>query len=211
MASKRAKRAAAVQAAARFRVPDESEVWRGEESWQQDWHSEAAEERLAPPKRKQAARRGAAGAAEAAAVATAAGTEAAHETVPPQTQQDVVAELEQWLRANRNKNTAATYASAWRQFVRWATEVANPQRAAAAHVDLQHPSEADAALYMRHIVTVKGGTMQSVEVGAGGHRGPLPLHGPQPVQRRVRDADAPRAHADSPRQRDRRRRSAGSC
>ena len=112
-------------------------------------------------KRKPAARRGAA-ATEEGSSGGGSSNEQRRTGSAPQTQQGVLSGLEQWLRANRNKNTAATYASAWRQFARWATEVANPQRAAAAHVDLQPPSEADVALYMRHIVTVKGGTMQSV-------------------------------------------------
>ena len=85
-----------------------------------------------------------------------------------QTQEEVRAEMEQWLRDNRNKNTEATYSSAWRQFVRWATEVANPQRAAAAHVDLQCPSEVDIALYMRYIVETKNGAMQTVEGALAG-------------------------------------------
>ncbi len=101
-----------------------------------------------------------------AAAATAAA--AAETTTTPATKQEVQAELLGWMQANRNQNTASTYASAWRQFERWAVEVANPQREATAHVDLQRPSETDVALYMRHIVTVKGGTMQSVGAALAG-------------------------------------------
>jgi len=80
----------------------------------------------------------------------------------------VQSEVERWLRANRNQNTAAAYASSWRQFEKWATETANPQRAAAARVNLQRPSAADVASYMRHIVEVKGGTIQSVDAALAG-------------------------------------------
>ena len=162
MTNKRVKRAAAVQAAAGFRVPGENEVWRDAERWQGDWHSEAPEPEP-EPKRKPAAAQRRATAAPAAAVATAPVAITASAT-----QGDVQEELRSWMQANRNQNTAATYASAWRQFERWATEVANPVREAAAHVDLQRPSETDVALYMRYIVQVKGGTMQSVGAALAG-------------------------------------------
>ena len=47
-------------------------------------------------------------------------------------------------------------------------ETANPQRKAAAWVDLRRPSPADVAAYMRHIVMMKGGTMQSVDGALAG-------------------------------------------
>lgn len=164
MTSKRTKRAAAVQAAAGFRVPGEDEVWGGAEQWQIDWRSEAPEAEPAEPKRKAtppAKRRAAKAAAAAATAATAAAQ-------TPATHREVETELLGWMQSNRNQNTATTYASAWRQFERWAVEVANPQREAAARVDVQRPSEMDVALYMRHIVTVKGGTMQSVGAALAG-------------------------------------------
>jgi integrase len=161
MDSKRTKRAAAVQAEVGFRVPGEDEVWRGAEQWQSDWRSEAPEPEAEPKRKPTAARRPAAAATAAAAAAPAAAT-------VPATQRDVQDELRRWMQSNRNQNTAATYASAWRQFERWATEVANPTREMAARVDLQRPSEMDVALYMRYIVQVKGGTMQSVGAALAG-------------------------------------------
>ena len=98
---------------------------------------------------------------------SSSGSSASAATVPA-TQRDVQEELRSWMQSNRNQNTAATYASAWRQFERWATEVANPPREMAARVDLQRPSKTDVALYMRYIVQVKGGTMQSVGAALAG-------------------------------------------
>jgi integrase len=154
--NKRPKRAAAARTEGGFREREEDEVWRdyGGGTWQEDWRSEAPDpsERKEEPGRKRKH--------------TTAPTQAP--STQQQTQEEVRAEIETWIRENRNQNTEAAYASAWRQFERWASEVANPQRAAAAHVDLQRPSEADVAAYVRHIVMVKRSTMQSVGTATAG-------------------------------------------
>lgn len=177
--SGRTKRAAATRAEGAFTEREEFEVWQGGEEWQGDWESEAApEEPLAaaaaaadasPPAKRRKAR---ALETESAEVRDTAETGDIDITPPAmmkvQTAAEAQAELERWMGANRNQNTTAAYASAWRQFERWATEVANPQRATAAQVDLQRPSGMDVALYMRYVVTVKGSTMQSVESALAG-------------------------------------------
>ncbi|HEY9249134.1 MAG TPA: tyrosine-type recombinase/integrase [Rariglobus sp.] len=167
--SGRTKRAAATKAQGNFLEREESEVWRGQEGWGDDWKSEAADEdkeaaaaaAASPPAKRRKAR------------APEVRDQPEGQDPPPttkkvETHEDVRADVLEWMRDHRNQNTATTYASAWRQFEKWAKETANPQRAAAAHVDLQRPDPVDVAAYMRHIVMVKGGTMQSVDGALAG-------------------------------------------
>ena len=66
----------------------------------------------------------------------------------PQSAEERRAELERWIGENRNANTHAAYTSRWKQFVKWATEIENAQRAGAdEHVNVGHPNEADVAQY----------------------------------------------------------------
>ena len=171
--SGRTKRAAAVRATGCLVERGEAEIYSGVEQWGDDWKSVAEEATAAadesPPTKRQKAR-----------APQTEGRDQPDDREQPQpqeqqgahghaeTQRDVHSEVELWLRANRNQNTAAAYASSWRQFVKWTEETANPQRAAAAHVNLQRPSAADVASYMRHIVEVKGGTIQSVDAALAG-------------------------------------------
>jgi integrase len=77
-------------------------------------------------------------------------------------------ELQRFVQANRNQNTSAVYASAWRQFERWVLTVENTTRAAGAEVDLARPEEEDVAAYMRYLVTVKHSPMTSVATALAG-------------------------------------------
>ena len=71
-------------------------------------------------------------------------------------------ELEAWMSANRNTNTTAAYASAWKQFDRWVNETVNPVRQEGEKVDSTRPSEIDVAGYMRYVVTEQGRPISAV-------------------------------------------------
>ena len=97
-----------------------------------------------------------------------AGRDAAAAPEGSVTKQQRREELQAFVQANRNQNTSAVYASAWRQFQRWAEEVENSTRAAEDKVDLSQPQEEDVAAYMRFLVTVKRSPMSSVATALAG-------------------------------------------
>ena len=73
-------------------------------------------------------------------------------------------EEKQWILANRNRNTARTYESGWKQFESWVNTFENPIRTPADYIRPTNPSNSDVAAYIRYIVEVKEGTMGSVAV-----------------------------------------------
>src|SRR5690606_27596670 len=80
----------------------------------------------------------------------------------PQTRAERRAEVLSFLEQNRNANTQATYASGWRQFVKWATEVENAKRAEGEKLDAERPEGEDIAAYLIYLVKHKGRKMGTV-------------------------------------------------
>jgi len=68
--------------------------------------------------------------------------------------------LHQWLQENRNPNTARTYDSSMRQFIRWAEGTGNAGLQQA--IDVDRPSEANVAAYMRYMILEQGKTMATL-------------------------------------------------
>ena len=166
--------------AANYVAPPLSAIWHPSselQGWQEDWSSD--EEAAVPTKRVKTTT----GSLAAAAVSTPNQTREEERRARKQTRKDALmkearrvaaatpqsaeerrAELEQWIGENRNANTHAAYTSGWKQFVKWATESENAQRAGAdEHVNVGHPNEADVAQYCKFIVIQKGCTMSSVQ------------------------------------------------
>jgi integrase len=136
-----------------------------DEEWQEDWRSVATAEETPPPKaprrqdrseRKEQQQRRTMQRREAVQqAAAAAGTVRL-------TKEEKSAELQTWMTEHRNQNTAATYASGWNQFRKWAETVSNPGSAADAQMDVERPEEEDVARYMRYMVETKRSPMSSV-------------------------------------------------
>ena len=143
------------------------------ETWQDDWRSDSEDEdtplrelypKLLAPEyaismedlRKERKRE------VQKAMATA--REQARQRAGTLTAEERTEEEKEWARKNRNRNTAATYESGWRQFAKWAEEMENPIRRAEERVDLERPSDSDVAAYARFIIQVKKGTMGSLAV-----------------------------------------------
>jgi len=55
-------------------------------------------------------------------------------------------DVDDYIAANRNPNTHAAYTSTYRQFMRWARDVEDSRRSAAAAIDVDRPSATDIAL-----------------------------------------------------------------
>ena len=149
-----------------YRLPDERDIFAAsstEERWQEDWTSEREEETvpsrriLGKPQKKERRR-------DPDEHPPRAAAEQGPPSGPPQTKQQRELELHEFMRAARNSNTQNTYASGWREFVRWVTAVENPIRTEDAKVDQERPSETDVAAYCRYIVMEKGNTIGSAEV-----------------------------------------------
>ena len=125
-------------------------------AWQADWSEEKEESEQSgrKPRRKRARQE----------EPTAEGAAAAGAPAPAvrRSREERRAELQRWLAANRNQNTAATYASGWRQFVRWVDEVNKTARSPEDRIDSERPEEEDVAGYMQHMVVSKGSPMTSV-------------------------------------------------
>lgn len=64
----------------------------------------------------------------------------------------------QWLRTERNQNTAKTYSSAMKQFQLWASTVENHRRTSENKVNCDRPSPLDVSLYVTYLVQVKQGS-----------------------------------------------------
>jgi hypothetical protein len=95
---------------------------------------------------------------EAVALATAA----AAASTTPQSEEQCLDELKEFIATNRNANTHAAYASGWRKFVFWADTIANPTRTAEARVDIERSTERHVAAYARYLVETKRTTMSTV-------------------------------------------------
>lgn len=81
-------------------------------------------------------------------------------TAPPRaTRRQRTESVDEFIAANRNANTHATFSSGWRSFTRWVTEVENPLRRADDAVDEERPSDSDIAAYMKYIVIDCGKTI----------------------------------------------------
>ena len=167
MSAPRRKRAATKGKA--YTERHDNDIYRGEaDRWQEDWHSVAEaqpkKQRREPPIRAAAATAPPPPAAAAAALAPPP----ACAQIVPQTAQQRAADLLAFIATERNQNTSAAYASAWRQFEKWAAAVENPLRTPAEAVDLTHPTEADVGQYIRYMVKTKGSPMSSVNVALAG-------------------------------------------
>lgn len=150
-----------------YAEPSNSEVYRPDslaERWQTDWVSESDSEegdalgQSTTSTRQQQYRERKRRRREAETRATEEATAA--EQV--QTTEERDNELRIYIAETRNQNTHRTYTSGMRQFRRWAQEVENKHRAAAAAVDVDHPREADVAQYARYLVETKRVTMSTV-------------------------------------------------
>lgn len=142
------------------------------EEWGLDWNSSSSDEEdiplrtlytqlLAPDEAitKEELRRERARERTKAMEAARARAEAA---TGEESKEDRLAEARTWIKDNRNRNTERTYESGWRQFTQWAQEFENPLRLTSDQIDLERPSEAEIAAYLRFVVEVKKGTMGSV-------------------------------------------------
>jgi integrase len=156
-----------------YAEPSEGDIWHPEgngERWQQDWTeaepaaepaaaaAPATAERPAPGKRKKGGRERTQDSDEEEPHAAAGGVTKAQRRE----------ELQRFIQTNRNQNTSAVYASAWRQFERWVLTVENATRTAGNEVDFTRPEEEDVAAYMRYLVTAKRSPMTSVATALAG-------------------------------------------
>lgn len=89
-------------------------------------------------------------------------------TMALQTAAQRTTELLAFVAEERNPNTSATYASAWKQFELWATTIESATRLPGEQVELQRPTEADVCQYMRYMVMVKGSHMSTVNLALAG-------------------------------------------
>lgn len=157
----------------------EDEIWREpedpEDGFGEDWLSVAPAAVEGQPQAQEAAPMAAAAAAgrpqgrqeqrqlrkRDREQAMAAEAELAQRSGDQSKQQRVESQLE-FIATHRNKNTTATYASAWRQFARWVSEVENVRRKEGEQMDVERPEEAEVAAYMRYVVVVKGSPISSM-------------------------------------------------
>ena len=75
---------------------------------------------------------------------------------------DYERQLQRWVQDQRNANTARTYDSNMRQFVRWAEGAGSMDLLIP--IDVERPSEANVAAYMRYMVMELGRPMTTVGV-----------------------------------------------
>lgn len=166
MSTRRTKRAAAQGKS--YAQPNQRNIYRaGTAQWQEDWCSVPE----TPPALKR--RKGDALAITATLPVMTPPAASRMMALPPapavlQTAEQRAAELLAFVAAERNANTSATYASAWKQFERWAMETENPTRAAGEQMDVQRPTETDVCNYMRHMATVKQSPMSSIGIALSG-------------------------------------------
>ena len=77
-------------------------------------------------------------------------------------------DVDDYIAANRNPNTHAAYTSTYRQFVRWARDIEDPRRSAAATIDVDRPNATDIALYLRYIVETRHATAATMTAALAG-------------------------------------------
>ncbi len=78
------------------------------------------------------------------------------------TEEEDAAQLQDWIRLQRNTNTSRTYASAMRQFVAWAEGLGSERLITP--INTERPSQANVAAYMRHMVIGLGRPMTTVGI-----------------------------------------------
>ena len=138
----------------------EVDIWnQGTTVWQEDWTSDDDEE-MQPSRENNVERQ-----QKKNKTTQQIDDKVEVDTVEEQyTEEERQTELHNFMQQQRNKNTTAAYAAAWKGFKKWIVEIENKKRREGEKVNIQKPTEIAIAGYMRYIVEEKDGAISTVKM-----------------------------------------------